>query len=123
MRTRFAVAPVLLWVPLMGAACSPPPKPISVHDNIVTVENQTARDWGNVLITVNDHYHGGAPRLAAHGRLTAPLSQFQTAFGQRYDIARQNVFKVDVTATDSSGGPVELHWGGKKEQRAPNQGS
>jgi hypothetical protein len=34
--------------------------------------------------------------------MAAPPSQFQTAFGQRYDVSRQHVFKVEVTATDAS---------------------
>jgi hypothetical protein len=114
MLTRSARVPVFLAIPLIAAACSSPPAPISVSDNIVTVENQTSRDWTQVLVTVNDHYRGGAARVAARGRLTAPLSQFQTAFGQRYDNARQSVFKIEVTATDSKGEPVKLEWGRKK---------
>ena len=62
------------------------------------VENQTSRDWRNVVITVNDHYRGGAPTLLPGGRLTAPLSQFQTGFGQQVRSRHgQSVFKVEVT--------------------------
>jgi len=80
----------------------------------VIIQNQTSRDWRKVLITVNDHFRGGVPLLAANGQLNAPLSQFQTAYGQRYDIARQTVFKVEVTATDSSGEPVKVEFDAKK---------
>jgi hypothetical protein len=93
---------------LLAAACSRSPGPIEVVDNTVMIRNQTSRDWRDVIITVNDHFRGGAPHLAAQGRLTAPLSQFQTGFGQRYEISRQNVFKVEVTAIDSAGEPVNL---------------
>jgi hypothetical protein len=99
---------VALGVLLLAPACSPRLDPITVHENIVTVENRTSRDWRDVIITVNDHFRGGAPLLAAGGRLTAPLSQFQTAYGRLYDL-RQNVLKVEVTATDTSGAPVQLH--------------
>ena len=58
------------------------PGPITVGDNIVSVQNQTSRDWRNVVVTVNDHFRGGAPTLIAGSRMAAPLSQFQTAFGQ-----------------------------------------
>ena len=34
----------------------------------------------------------------------------QTAFGQRYDVRRQLVYKVEVTATDSKGDAVNLRW-------------
>src|SRR5262245_43980315 len=66
-------------------ACSAPRDPIVVEEGMVTVENQTNREWRNVKVTINDHFSGGAPVLSAGGRLTAPLSQFQTAFGQKFD--------------------------------------
>ncbi len=90
------------------AACSRPADPIVLRDNTLHIENQTSRDWRNVVVTVNDHFRGGVPTLAAGGRLTAPLSQFQTAYGQRYDFERQLLVKVEVTATDSKGEPVKL---------------
>jgi hypothetical protein len=98
---------------LGGAACSAPRDPVVVDEGMVTVENQTSRDWRNVKITVNDHFSGGAPTLAAGGRLTAPLSQFQTAFGQKFDRGRQSVVKIDVEATDAEGKPVTLKWTGR----------
>lgn len=107
---------LVVIVALLGAACVPRPDPIQVAESTVIVENQTSRDWRNVVITVNDHFRGGAPRLASRGRLSAPLSQFQTGFGQRYDIAR-SVFKVEVTATDSSGALVTLKYGGDLKKR------
>jgi hypothetical protein len=94
-----------------SAACSSPPDPITISEKIVTVENQTSRDWRNVVVTVNDHYRGGAAELAAGGRLTAPLSQFQTGFGQRFPTDRSLVLKIEVTATDAKGEPVKLQWG------------
>jgi hypothetical protein len=102
-------AVALLPLLLAFAACRSRP-PITIAENVVVVENQTSRDWRNVVITVNDHFRGGAATLAAKGRLSAPLSQFQTGFGQRYDIGRR-VFKVEVTATDSAGDAVRLEYG------------
>jgi hypothetical protein len=98
---------------LFAAACSAPTDPISVHDNIVTIENRSPREWRNVVVTVNDHFRGGAQSLAARGRLTAPLSQFQTGYGQRYQVDRQPVFRIEVTATDANGDAVKLEWGRK----------
>jgi hypothetical protein len=95
----------------LAAACSRPADPIIVRDNTIHIENQTSRDWRNVVVTVNDHFRGGVPTLAAKGRLTAPLSQFQTAYGQRFDFDRQTVAKIEVTATDSNGEPVKLEMG------------
>ena len=98
----------ILVLGLIHAACKPRPGPIEVADNVVAIQNQTSRDWRNVVVTVNDHFRGGAPALAAGSRMAAPLSQFQTAFGQRYDVSRQMVFRVEVTATDANGEPVKL---------------
>jgi hypothetical protein len=98
-------AAAALWI---AGGCRTPVGPISVQGRTILVENRTPRDWRSVIVTVNDHFTGGTPRLAAGSRLTAPLGQFQTAFGQRYDADRQMVIKVEVTATDSEGEAVKL---------------
>lgn len=102
-----ALLVALLWLP----ACSARPDPITVAENSIVVKNDTSRDWKNVRVTVNDHFNGGVPLLAAGSRMNAPLSQFVTGFGQRYSPSHQVVFKVEVTATDSSGNAVNLKWG------------
>jgi hypothetical protein len=103
---------VLAIVLALGAvACTPDPQPIAFNDGMITVQNLTSTEWRNVLITVNDHYRGGAPSLAAKGRLNAPISQFKTAYGEAYVLARQPVVKIEVTATDANGQPVALLWG------------
>jgi hypothetical protein len=84
--------------------------PITVEGGTIAVQNRTSRDWRNVVITVNDHFHGGTPMLAAGGRLSAPASQFATAHGQRFDRGRQSVYKIDVKATDAAGEAVRLDW-------------
>jgi hypothetical protein len=103
-----SLKPALVVGLLLLAACSGRPGPITVADNVVSVQNQTTRDWKNVVVTVNDHFRGGAATLAAGSRMTAHLSKFQTAFGQPFDVARQHVAKVVVTATDANGAPVEI---------------
>jgi hypothetical protein len=96
----------------VAAGCSAPRDPIVIEEGMLTVENQTNREWRNVKVVVNDHFAGGTSSVPAGGRLNAPLSQFQTAYGQRFDRGRQSVFKVEVTATDPDGKPVTLTWGG-----------
>lgn len=83
---------------------------IVVNRGTVAVENQTDSDWRNVVVTVNDHFHGGARSLGAGGRLDAPLSQLKTGHGQFFDRGRMSVKKVVVVATDASGRPVRLEW-------------
>ena len=111
-RARLALAGILLL-----AACSTPRPAIMLQEGTVVVENQTTREWRNVIITVNDHFRGGGASLAAGGRMTAPLSAFQTAFGQRFERGRQSVSKIEVTATDVDGKPVALTWNGDTVRR------
>jgi hypothetical protein len=92
-------------------ACSKPRDAIVVKDGVLVLENQTRREWRNVRITVNDHFTGGGPSLLPGGLMTAPLRDFETGFGQRFDRGRMSVFKVRVSATDTDGEPVSLSWG------------
>ena len=95
----------------MTMACSDARDPIVVEEGSVMIENQTSSDWKNVRIVVNDHYNGGVPALKAGQRLNAPLSQFQSGLGYRYDRGRMSPYKVEVTATDARGQPINLMWG------------
>ncbi|HXW04227.1 MAG TPA: hypothetical protein VD833_03265 [Vicinamibacterales bacterium] len=104
----------LLAAGTMLVACNRPRDPIIVGGGMVVLENQTAHEWRNVVVTVNDHFRGGTPVLLPGGRMTGPLRDFRTAFGQRFDRGRQSVFKVEVTATDATGAPVRLTWDGKR---------
>jgi hypothetical protein len=112
---RHALIVVALAAALSG--CSSRHDPIFLQEGIVVVENQTSREWRDVVVTVNDHFRGGAPSLAAGSRLTAPLSEFRTAYGQKYDRSRQSVSKIEVTATDADGKPVKLAWNGQRTPR------
>jgi hypothetical protein len=102
---------------LVAAACRSANDPITFMDGTLVIENRTPREWRNVVITVNDHFRGGAASLPAGGRLTAPLSGFQTGFGQRFDRVRMSVRKVVVTATDAGGKPIALEWDGQRMVR------
>jgi hypothetical protein len=92
-------------------ACSEGRDPIVVKDGMLVVENQTTRDWRNVRVTVNHHFSGGVAQLPAGGLMNAPLRDFQTGFGQRFDRSRMTVFRVEVSATDANGEPVSITWG------------
>lgn len=96
-------------------ACSKPEPPISVSEGMVTVINQTDQDWKEVLITVNDHFRGFVPVLKAEGRANAPLSQFNTGYGQ-YWSPNMRVRTIDVTAKSADGSDVKLTWGRDKEE-------
>jgi hypothetical protein len=118
MRRWLAAAGLVLSVALAGA-CRTTRDAIVLDGNIITIENQTSREWRNVVVTVNDHFRGGAKTLAAGQVLTAPLSQFETAFGQRFAPARQSVLKIEVAATDAGGEAVTLVWDRKNRAGRP----
>jgi hypothetical protein len=106
---RASAIAVLLAAGVGG--CSIPRDPIIVRDGMLTLENQTNREWRNVRVTVNDHFTGGVHSLLPRGLMTASLRDFQTGFGHRFDRGRMSVYKVRVSATDSDGKPVTLKWG------------
>ena len=106
-----ACAAGALAIAIAAPFCTSRPDPIAIEERTLVLRNDTSRDWKNVRVTVNDHFVGGAPVLAAGGRMSAPLSQFQTGYAQRFDPSHQVVYKVEVTATDAKGEPVNLRWG------------
>jgi hypothetical protein len=110
-RSRLAALAIVLIVGGAAAACTKVIEPITVDEGEIVLLNLTDAEWRDVKIVVNHHFAGGVPRLEAGGRINAPLSRFQTAFGQTFDRGRQSVFKVEVTATEPSGKPVTLTWG------------
>ena len=100
---RPALAALVLLAALAQPACAPPRDPIVLDEGTVIVENQTSRDWRDVVITVNDHFRGGAPRSCRRtaDRAAGPVSDRRSVRGSI--AARQSVFKVEVTATDADG--------------------
>jgi hypothetical protein len=109
--TYLARVAILGLVMAIAVACSNRRDPIVISEGQIVVENQTSSEWRSVVITVNDHFRGGARTLAPGGRVQAPLNDLQTGFGQRFDRGRMSVYKVEVAATDAEGNPVKLAWG------------
>lgn len=95
---------------LLLAGCHVELPPIRQHGTWIVVENQTKSPWKDVSVTVNAYYRGVSPALSAGGRLEAPLGNFVTGLGQRFNTAREHVMSVAVRAIDASGNPVALDW-------------
>jgi hypothetical protein len=97
---------------LAGWACRPPPPdPISFVDRAIIVENQTASEWQNVEVWLNDHYRVTKSRMPPGERFSIPFSSFVAGFGQRFDAAGQPIRGVEVTATAPGGQKVRIVWG------------
>ena len=101
---------VVIALVMFCAACTKPRSPIDIREGVLVLENQSPHEWRNVRVTINDHFFGGVQSLLPGGVMTAPLRQFQTGFGQKFDRGTMSVKKVRVSATDSTGQPVALVW-------------
>ena len=107
-----AVAIVVVFVLMRQASEGPP---IRQRGGWLVIENQSKMEWRDVSVTLNAYYRGVAPRVAAGGRLEAPLAGFVTGLGQRFDPAREHITRVEVRATDAAGKPVLLDWDEKTD--------
>jgi hypothetical protein len=99
---------VLVGVALLGA-CHHPPEPIRIEGRQIIVENLTRDEWRNVTVTVNAYYRAGARTIAPGGRLEGRLGDLVTGLGQRFDVNRERVWRIEVRAA-SDAGPVALDW-------------
>jgi hypothetical protein len=115
-----AVAGAVVAVVLLRPASGGPP--IRQRGGWLVIENQSKMEWRDVSVTLNAYYRGVAPRVAAGGRLEAPLAGFTTGLGQRFDTARERIRRVEVRATDASGAPVVLDWDEQTGPPLPQEG-
>jgi hypothetical protein len=85
-------------------------EPIVIADGAVTVRNQTAQEWLNVRIWINEHYAGGARSIPAGGFVREPLSRFVAAQGQTIAAATK-ITSVVVLASTPDGTRIRVPWG------------
>ena len=95
---------------LFVSGCQAELPPIRQSGTWLVVENQTRSPWRDVSVTLNHYYRGVAPRVEAGARLEAPLANFVTGLGQRFNTVRERISHVVVRATDGAGNPVTLEW-------------
>jgi hypothetical protein len=106
---RWAIAAVLLSV--ATARCSragPPPDPLELDGNTLTVDNRSSRDWTNVEIWLNRYFRLTTSSIRAGGRFQAPLDAFVSGYFQRFDFRRMQVTDLTLTAKLPDGTPLEL---------------
>jgi hypothetical protein len=101
---------LLVVVVLACSACGTPPDPLTVDGERIVVLNLSSEDWIDVELRVNRYYRGHIARIAAGGRLDAPLARFQGGYGYYFDRKRERLKTVELTARTASGKPVTLAW-------------
>jgi hypothetical protein len=101
-------------VAMTVAACSgPPPEPLKLDGNMLTVDNRTTQEWQHVEIWLNTYYRITADSIPPNGRFQTPLDNFVAGFGQRFEFRRMQIKDLRLTAKLPDGSPLEL----KKEFR------
>jgi hypothetical protein len=106
-RVRWALVVALLSVAAAGCS-NPPPEPLQLERNKLTVLNTTREEWTNVEIWLNRYFQARVPSIAAGGRLDAPLDRFMSGYGQPFDYRRIQVTDLTLTAKRPDGTPLEL---------------
>lgn len=105
-----SLSTALLACALATGCSSPAARPIQVQRNVLTVDNQTSRDWLDVEIWINQQYRITVARIAARSRFTATLDVFVAGFGQRFDVRRQRIDDLRLKAREEDGTPVEVRF-------------
>lgn len=94
---------------LWAASCSKPRgDPMKLERNLLTITNQSSKEWTGVEVWLNTYYRVTAPSVAAGSRFQAPLDTFVAGFGQRFDFHRMQVRDLRLTAKLPDGTSIEL---------------
>ena len=105
---RPAITIVALLVLAATRCSSPPPEPLQLDGNLLTVYNATSQDWNDVRIFLNTYYRIVTPKIAARSQFKAPLDVFVEAYGRRFELSRTQINAVRLTATLPNGEPLVL---------------
>ena len=107
-----ALVTTLTTLAALPAGCSspPPPQPLQLDRNRLTVTNSTARDWSSVEIWINQVYRVTVPSIAARSQFTVTLDAFVAGFGQRFNVKRQPLTGLRLAAKQPDGTPVAIQY-------------
>jgi hypothetical protein len=100
----------VLALAALGCTRPVPPQPMQLDGNRLTVDNRTAATWTNVEIWVNRQYRVVVPTIAARSRFTVGLDSFVAGFGQRFNVRRQQLTDLRLTARKPDGTTMEIQY-------------
>jgi len=101
---------------VLAAGCGETREAIVVHPDRIVVSNLTGETWRDIELSVNRYYRARFDALAPGGRIDAPLRRFQGGFGRYFDVRRERVTAVRVTATGTAGSAVVLDWPASRDR-------
>ena len=93
-----------------GCSTPPPPQPLRLDGNRLTVNNTTASDWSGVEIWINRVYRVTVPSIAAGSQFAVPLDAFVAGFGQRFNVRREQLTDLRLAAKQPDGTPVAVQY-------------
>ena len=110
LRARILVCAAAAALAVTAGACrkEPPPDPLKLDGNQLTVDNRSAQDWTAVEIWLNKNHSVRIPTIAAGSRLNVPLDAFVAGFGQRFNYKRTQITDLRLKAKLPDGSPIEL---------------
>ncbi|HYM23635.1 MAG TPA: hypothetical protein VEU08_10510 [Vicinamibacterales bacterium] len=93
----------------MSIACAPPPPdPLTLESNRLTVENRTGTPWIGVEVWLNRQYRVTVPMISPGERYQTPLDALTEGFGHRFDYRHQQITDLRLKATLPNGKPIEI---------------
>lgn len=110
---------IVMATPLVGACTKPPPEPLRLDGNVLTIDNRSKDEWKNVEVWLNTYYRLTIDNIPPNGHVQAPLDNFVAGFGQRFQFRRMQINDLRLTATLPDGRPLEI----KKTFRAGGLGA
>ena len=83
-------------------------EPLQLKGDVLTVENQSGRDWTNVEIWLNTYYRATASSIPAGARAQAPLNKFVDGYNRPFNAARTTTRNFRLAAKLPDGQTFEL---------------
>jgi hypothetical protein len=83
-------------------------EPLQLKGDVLTVENQSGRDWTNVEIWLNTYYRATASSIPAGARAQAPLNTFFDGYRRPFSPTRARPTDLRLTAKLPDGQTFEL---------------
>jgi hypothetical protein len=106
--SRPALAMLAVAALAVARCSSPPPQPLRLDGNLLTVNNTTSEDWNDVRIFLNTYYRMVTPKIAARSQFKAPLDVFVEGYGRRFEFSKTQIRALRLEATLPGGGPLAL---------------